>query len=107
MFCSKCGAAVNGKFCSCCGQRIRSSLEEYHLAERRMKKEFENRCCKNGNARELHLMNLASACWLASSMKYDRSRGLLIGDYVPQSVYDNLQVVRDHAEKLYQALINF
>ena len=39
MFCSKCGAAVNGKFCSCCGQRVRSGIEEYRLAERRMRKQ--------------------------------------------------------------------
>ena len=107
MFCNKCGAAVNGKFCSCCGQRVRSSLEEYRLAENRMRREFEKSCSEKGNARELHLMHLASACWLASSMKYDRSVILRIGDYVPKSMYENLQTVRDHAEKLYQARIDF
>lgn len=107
MFCKKCGAAVNGKFCSCCGQRVRSALEEYHLAEKRMEREFINKCSETGKARELHLMHLASACWMASSMKYDRSRILHIEDYVPASVYDSLQTVRDHAEKLYLKLIDF
>ena len=107
MNCRKCGAAVNGKFCSCCGQRVRSALEEYRLAEKRMERDFTNKCSETGKARELHLMHLASAWWKASSMKYDRSRILSIDDYVPKSVYDNLQTLRDHAEKLYKALIDF
>ncbi len=35
MFCTECGAAVTGKFCSCCGARVRSDLEAFKLKQRR------------------------------------------------------------------------
>lgn len=108
MFCRKCGAAVNGKFCSCCGQRVRSDLEEFRKIERKMKKEFFEACDSMsgvGYRDDLHW--LAEACWNASSARYGKSGGYIVGDHVPASVFDSLQDVRVHAEKLFQALINF
>lgn len=107
MFCSKCGAAVNGKFCSCCGQRVRSGLEEYRLAEKRIKREFIKACSGTGVAYNPARMHLAEACWTASSLKHDRTRILCIDDYVPKSLFDNLEVVRTYAEEIFSCVERF
>lgn len=69
MFCSKCGAVVTGKYCSCCGQRARSEIEEFDVIERRLRRAFREECSKKlpcgGFA-------LADACWLAVSIKYKK-----------------------------------
>ena len=38
MFCKNCGAAVVGRYCSCCGTRVRSELEEYRAVEKKQLK---------------------------------------------------------------------
>lgn len=108
MFCRKCGAAVNGKFCSCCGQRVLSDLEEFRKIERRMRREFIVACgSASGFQYDLDLTHLADACWYASNARYNKSHGYYVGDHVPASVFDSLQDVWNHADKLFQALINF
>lgn len=107
MFCSKCGAAVNGKFCSCCGQRVRSSAEEYRLTERRLKREFVKAHSGTGTAYDLARMHLAEACWTASSLKHDRTRILCLDDYVPRSLFDGLETVRSYAEELFSCIERF
>ena len=105
MFCTKCGASVVGKYCSCCGNRVRSSLEDLRLAEKRAKREFENAC---GNSeyprRQLELLHLANACWLASYQRYNKSARYMIGDIIPPEAYDSLETVRIHAQKLFDQL---
>lgn len=70
MFCSKCGAVVNGKYCSCCGQRIRSEIEEFDVIERRLRREFRAANADKVLPRGSHY--LAEACWLAAGMKYKK-----------------------------------
>lgn len=105
VFCSKCGASVVGKYCSCCGQRIRSSEEEFKLEERRMEREFKNLNSRNnyGGLKDLYSSHLAQACWLAAAMKY-RTEPSQTGY---QQAIKNLEYVRDKAQVLFDKLINF
>lgn len=76
MFCTKCGAAVTGKYCSCCGQKVRSQKDELELIEKRLKKEFCDSCTKTPNGGYVELAPaygfLALACWEASVGKYKK-----------------------------------
>lgn len=38
-FCKKCGAAVTGKYCSCCGTRVTDDFTDFRKAQRRMERE--------------------------------------------------------------------
>ena len=40
MFCSKCGAAVTGNYCSVCGQKIRTPAHENYLELQRARQAF-------------------------------------------------------------------
>lgn len=77
MFCTKCGAAVTGKYCSCCGQRVRSPKEELDLIEKRLKREFTDACTKTkdgGYVDNTPAMGfLALACWDAAVAKYKKT----------------------------------
>lgn len=43
MFCKNCGAVVSGRFCSCCGTKIRNGHEEAQLAKNQAKRVFVRR----------------------------------------------------------------
>lgn len=77
MYCSKCGASVVGKYCSCCGQRIRSEAEEFNLIENRLRREFKSACA--GSRVPLYYAHLAEACWLAATMKYQKRPSETVG----------------------------
>ena len=104
MFCSKCGAVVAGKYCSCCGQRVRSEIEEFRLTEQRMRRAFLNECReKNGGA--AWLQHLADACWLTASTKYRRDPRF---DGVSYAVaLDSLEEIRFTARGLFNELRDF
>lgn len=110
MYCSKCGAVVVGKYFSCCGNRIRSELEELRLAERRAEKAFIHDFTHNAEGSWLASVNshLVHACWLASFEKYSKGGTLYkVGDSVPAEAFESLRTVRDHAERLYLAMLSF
>lgn len=71
MYCTKCGAVVIGKYCSVCGQRVRSEMEEYKLLKRRAEREYKRVCTQNGHA-DLYTNHIANACWLAALAKYEK-----------------------------------
>ena len=107
VFCNKCGAAVVGKFCSCCGTRVRSQLEEYKLVERAAEREFKKACTyEDGRCLGLDRLHLASACWLAAHCRYGYS-ALRIDRPVPAEAYKSLEAVRVHAELLFERLLDF
>ena len=62
MFCKNCGAAVTGKYCSCCGTRIRSYGKEFFLALRRRKRAFANSKYHLNND-DLNAIHSANFCW--------------------------------------------
>ena len=39
-YCKKCGAVVVGKFCSCCGQKVKTAFEEFISAKNRQRRAF-------------------------------------------------------------------
>lgn len=109
MYCNKCGALVVGKYCSCCGTKIRSQLEELRLAERRTRKEFVRAMSYSSAGALLGLseLHLAEACWIASYQKYSLGKLCWADDQIPQEAFDSITVVRDRAEQLFKRLINF
>lgn len=99
MFCSKCGAAVTGRYCSKCGQRIRSQMEEFRLNERRRKAAFLNQ------RRSPHFtLDVADACWRAADNKFDLG-GCVWNGLVSPDAYDRLEKVEDFAGQLYARLV--
>lgn len=101
MICPKCGAIVIGRFCSCCGEKMRTSLEAFRLAERGAKRAFEKQHKINASSR------LAEACWFASYERYAKYiRMLNIYIDVPEMAYIELQNIVAHAEILFNSLVN-
>ena len=109
MFCSNCSAWLPqaGKFCSCCGKRIYSSLEDFRRAVRKTEKDFIKRQEEKVPRRQsLMARQLASACGHACAFK--------IGDPVVRvndvcfplpNAYEILSDIEQRAEKLFNRLI--
>lgn len=108
MFCTKCGAAVTGKYCSCCGQKVRSHKDEVILIEKKAKKEFCDSCTKSINGQFVDsaavMGHLALACWEAASAKYLKYPSDAVG-YI-ESV-NSADKVKMTARLLFEKLKNF
>ena len=103
MFCKNCGAAVVGRFCSCCGRRARSEIEDFRLTEQRKRREFLNDCRKPSEP--AWWGHLAEACWYAAAMKYKKDPTL---DGVSLAeANENLEEIRFHAWGLFCELRDF
>lgn len=70
MYCKKCGAAVCGKFCSVCGERVRTNEQEYWLAMSRAKKSFVREKTNQSPRGSLICNRVADICWFACERKY-------------------------------------
>ncbi len=103
MFCSKCGAVVSGKFCSSCGQRIRTPLEEFRLEEKRRRRKIEE---LGRSLLGLPGLHIASACWLAVCLKYADCPALF-GWYVPDSAFSNLEKADGEARDLFHEMVKY
>lgn len=114
MICKNCGAAVVGKYCSCCGKRIRNDYEEFKRAERKAQQEFKrNAVEKYAAGMPCGLMvvgDLATACWNACKIKY--FGGVFVEVYqpgnrviVPDEAYEMLEKVKKHATALLDRLV--
>ena len=103
MFCKNCGASVVGRFCSCCGRRVRSEIEDFRLAQQRKRREFLNDC--RTSADSAWWGHLAEACWEASSMKYRKDPTFDGASYM--EAYENLEEIRFHAWGLFCELRDF
>ena len=102
MYCSKCGAAVVGKYCSCCGAKIRPAAAELRLASNAERRRFKERHREIDSPWEFWL---AEACWDVARIKYDVGCGCN-GQNLSNAI-ENLKVVTEHAEKLFEQLVNF
>ena len=100
MYCRKCGAVVSGKFCCCCGAKIRSMAEELRLAEFAERRAFKNRHRKD--CEPWHFW-LAEMCWNLANQKY----GARFRCEATQTDIDNLSVVSEHAERLFTLVVDF
>lgn len=114
MICKNCGAAVVGKYCSCCGKRIRNDYEEFKRAERKAQQEFKRNAVEKydaGRPRGCVVVDeLATACWNACSIKY--MAGIFVEVYrpdyhviVPDEAYEMLEKVKKHATALLDQLV--
>lgn len=108
MFCSKCGAAVTGKYCSCCGQKVRSHKDEVLLVEKKLKREFCDSCTKVNDSMFADnapaMGHLAIACWEAAIAKYVKYPSETVG-YI-ESV-NSLDKAKYAARALFDKLKNF
>jgi hypothetical protein len=107
MYCSKCGAAVVGKFCCCCGKRVFDEFETFSKHYRKTKKDYENSFYQPGRGRKgLQDNHIATACWYACEIKYApvlyRSHD---GGLVP-GAYEILENVKNHAIALAERIIS-
>lgn len=106
MYCKHCGAAAIGKYCSCCGRRLRNSVEEFNLAQDRLHKDFYKKAYMEAG-KSLEHQHLASACWIACELKYLRNRyangknGELV---LAPDAWERLELVHTHAAALYERI---
>ena len=109
MNCKRCGAFVVDKFCSHCGTRVRTDLQEYRLFEKKAAKSFKQECEEyRAPGESLLLVNhLSEACWQASNARYGIRRKLDVGYTLSQADIDNLETIRIHAMLLFRQLISF
>ena len=103
MFCTNCGAVVVGKFCSCCGKKVRRGIEDFRRFERAEVKKFTHSYYKPGGS--LGGIHLADACYLACEMKFKEVLPYVVwNEYgeleVSPNAYENLKKVLEHAKKL-------
>lgn len=102
MYCKNCGAVVVGKFCSCCGTKIRRDVDQYILDRRRMQKEFADAPKEYGSS----YMHLATACWYVYECKLLKGDIVVIGGerFLAPDAYERLAAVKAHATALFNRL---
>lgn len=108
MHCKRCGAAVVGRYCSYCGVRVRTDLDEYKSLMRRAKTEYKLECAlyRTGGPRGLAIDHLATACWIAAEMRYGTD--FWGNDFVmTPSDIENIEIVREKAMLLFRQLVAF
>lgn len=102
MFCKNCGAAIVGRYCSCCGTRVRSELEEYRAAEKKAIREFVRQFYHPLDPNTpLSFMHLATACWYACEISEPNK---VTYEVNPDS-YVRLNTVKQRATELCERLI--
>ena len=67
MYCKSCGAAVIGRYCSCCGARVRTDVEDIRLRFNRMRRAF---LSEKTTQSDMASRKIAEACWDAGCVKY-------------------------------------
>ena len=102
MYCKKCGAAVIGKFCSCCGTRVRTDAEEIRRMERQAKKEFIETVLTGW---DVYKKYLAESVWLASRLRLEKGHPYL-HELDVCSARESLEKVRADAEFIYRLLVS-
>ena len=108
MTCKRCGAALTGRYCSCCGSKVRTDLDEYKSLMRKVKAEYMKECAyyRTPDYRGLAIGHLAEACWRAAEMRYG---SIYCGTEFVMTNEDlnNIEEVKEHATLLFRQLIVF
>lgn len=112
MYCNNCGAVAVGKFCSCCGAKLRTEIEMFRLTAKRTHKEymkqFERFHLPCPNPVNVAIDQIATACWYACEIKYGNGMEIgnaNIGYSVAPDAYMKLETVKDRATKLCERLL--
>lgn len=105
-FCRKCGSAVSGKYCSNCGVRCLSPLEELRSAEKKAQREFLNTCEKSGLLKSQDALTVARACWNMCERRFHPSVCTYSSDsvYIPSEVFGELNRVRANAYSMFVSM---
>ncbi len=106
-YCKKCGAIVVGKFCSCCGERVRTSLKEYRIMERRLKKVFEDSKREDFQKYGLVPIHVASLAFFAAERKCEPKIPVNeeTFDLYAEQFFCGLKQASREAESLYQKIL--
>lgn len=102
MYCRNCGAVVTGKYCCCCGVKLRNLADEYKLAVRAEKKKFKESHRSDDISDNWHFW-LAQQCWELANMKY----GTTSYRNLPPEAFDDLPKITEHAQKLFDLVVDF
>ena len=105
MICKKCGSVATGKYCSNCGKKLLTPLEEYRRAEREVERRFK-KICAQMSSDSFYGEQVASACWSASNRKYGKANFVTIYDPFPVDAYEALEEVERHAAMMFAQLKN-
>lgn len=106
MYCNHCGAVAIGKYCSCCGRKLRNSVQEFDLEKGRRYREFYKKAYAE-SGKSLEHQHLASACWIACELKYLRNRCVNGKDgelVLAPDAWERLALVQLHAAALYDRI---
>ena len=109
MNCRACGSAVVGRYCSYCGAKVRTDLDEYKSLLRRTKAEYSRECAlyRTAGPRGLAVDHLASACWAAAEMRYGSEWMRAIDFVMTPADVENIKTVREKAMLLFRQLVAF
>lgn len=104
MYCKHCGTVAVGKYCFCCGRRLRDNVDEFNATRRKMAKNFSLIAGQRG--KDLAYQHLASACWIACEIKHGKDL-ILVTESRPvlaANAYERREIVKAHAAALYERL---
>ena len=105
MTCKKCGEIVTGKYCSNCGKKVTTPIQDYNTVLRRKEKQYiSQKWQKNHSMSEQHT---ASLCWFVSEKNFKKSdtyKQIVNGNY--NGDYEHLvESIENQAEEIYQDII--
>ena len=111
MYCKKCGAAVTGRFCCCCGERVRTNAEEIKRETRRLRNQFKDACIEKYDYPYVNYCHMAEACWNAAEVRSSEKIYKLCGRYVhlfdhePTEAFKMLADIYDDATFMFKMLV--
>lgn len=97
-YCKKCGAVVDGNYCSCCGTKATSSKEEFQKQLRKARKQYKDEAHRRNRLTGMHLADLA---WMLAEWKI--VPGINGSDFNPKfhNSTDLIAKVKQHADEVY------
>lgn len=103
-YCKKCGAVVVGKFCSCCGTRVRSDLRDFKLELSRRKHAFSNAKYLGGGQSFVRLQ-AANFAW--EQMENRITHGMTVCDdpEVIGQAYSMIPEIEENADRFYHDIM--
>lgn len=110
MFCVKCGAAVNGNYCSVCGYKVRGGFAEFNIEGRRRRKSFLQPYKDGGKEVGKGVYWLADCCWTIASTNMVKPDRIFIAPYTDilrPDAFDLFDEIEKTATELFFAMRPF